>query len=102
MRQAFAARGSLSIMLNTSFGGSDVDSDNGASCKAGGCCDYSDCRESIDCAESGNCWEFGDCGWPGGGETGVVGEAGDGGEPGSRSTLKTKLPRLVCCLEDRL
>ena len=62
LRHAFAARGSLSTMLNTSFGGSDVDDDNGDSCETGGCGESSDCRESVDCGESGNCWEFGDCG----------------------------------------
>ena len=36
MRHAFAARGSLSTMLNTSFGGSDVDDGNGDSCETGG------------------------------------------------------------------
>ena len=36
LRYAFAARGSLSTMLNTSFGGSDVDDDNGDSCETGG------------------------------------------------------------------
>ena len=55
MRHAFAARGSLSTMLNTSFGGSDVDDDNGDSCETGGCGESSDCRESVDCGESGNC-----------------------------------------------
>ena len=55
MRHALAARGSLSTMLNTSFGDSDVDDDNGDSCETGGCGESSDCRESVDCGESGNC-----------------------------------------------
>ena len=76
-------------MLNTSFGGSDVDGDTGDSWETCGCGESSNCRESVDCGE------LGDCGQPGGGETGGVGEVGDGGEPGSRSTLKSKLPRLI-------
>ena len=99
MRYAFAVRGYLGTMLNTSFGGSDIDDDTGDSCETGGCGESSDCRDSVDCGESGNCWEFGDCGEPGAGETGGVGEVGGGGEPGSRSTLKSKLSRLDCCLE---
>ena len=42
-------------MLNTSFGGSDVDDDNKDSCETGSCGESSDCRESADCGESGNC-----------------------------------------------
>ena len=42
-------------MLNTSFGGSDVDGDNGDSCETGHCDKSRDCRESVDCGESGNC-----------------------------------------------
>ena len=74
-------------MLNTSFGGSDVDDNTGDSCETGGCDESSDCTESVD------------CGKPGGGDTGGVGEAGDGGEPGSITTLTSKLSRLDCCLE---
>ena len=45
----------VSTMLNTSFGGSDVDDDNGDNCETGGCGQSSDCRESVDYGESGNC-----------------------------------------------
>ena len=89
LRHAFAARGRLSIMLNTSFGGSNVYNDTGDSCKIGSCDKASDCREFVDCGEAGNCWEFGECGEPCGGET------GGGGERGSRSTLKVKLSTIL-------
>ena len=46
---------SLSTMLNTSFGGSDVDDDNGDSYKTSGCGESSNCGESVDCGESCNC-----------------------------------------------
>ena len=42
-------------MLNTSFGGSGVDDDNGDGCETGGCGESSDCKESVDSGESGNC-----------------------------------------------
>ena len=58
MRHVFAARGSLSTILNTSFGGSDVDDNNGDRCKPGGCGESSDCRKSVDRRNCGNCWEF--------------------------------------------
>ena len=54
MGHAFAARGSLSTILNTLFGGSDVDGDNRDSCETGGCGESIDCRKSVDCGESGN------------------------------------------------
>ena len=62
LRHVFTGRGWFSTMLSTSFGGSDVDDNNGDSCETGGCGMSSDCRESVDCGESSNCWEFGDCG----------------------------------------
>ena len=55
MRYVFAARGSLSTILNTSFGGSDVDDNNGDRCKPGGCGESSDCRKSVDHRNCGNC-----------------------------------------------
>ena len=99
LRHEFTTRACLSTMLNTSFGGSDVDDNIGNSCETGGCDESSDCTESVDCGKPGNYWEFGGCGEPGGGDTEGVGEAGDGGEPGSRTTLKSKLLRLDSCLE---
>ena len=55
MCHSFATRGSLSTMLNTSFGGSDVDGDTGDSWETCGCGESSDCRESVDCGELGDC-----------------------------------------------
>ena len=62
MRHAFAARDSLSTMLDTSFGGSDANDDNGDSCETSSCGESSNCRESVDCGQSGNCLDVGDCG----------------------------------------
>ena len=42
-------------MVNTLFGGSDVDDGTGDSCEIGGCGESSDCRESADCGGAGNC-----------------------------------------------
>ena len=78
-------------MLDTSFGGSDANDNNGDSCETSSCGESSNCRESVDCGQSGNCLDVGDCGQLGGGETGELGETCDGGKPGSRSTLKSKL-----------